>query len=296
MSLKMMKKTMLVTAFLAMGSLSLAACGDDDSGDSGDKDAGASGGDEDGGGSGAKTRTWGGTLVQVLAQDTKAPILNPHEIVVLDNETGELLEGGKYKATTSDKDGTWSIKDVPMEKPIAFWLKGNAAADTYDAVTINVTYTTADEPLTRVSAAGTANIAENGAGYVGKPDTAGMSIGVYYVKDGKKLGIIGCVKGVLDDSPEKTEAADLRYVSAQGLPVPPSVQQKTETSRGAMLFGNMPTGKHTVKFTVDDGKTYFGETTVYITKARQDASSTFKSILYFIGIEVPEQKTPAGCM
>jgi hypothetical protein len=131
---------------------------------------------------------------------------------------------------------------------------------------------------------------------VGKADAAGVSIGVYYVKDGKRLGIIGCVKGVLDDSADKTTAADLRYVSASGLPTPPNVQDKTESGRGAMLFGNMPTGTHTLKFTVDDGKTYFGETTVHITKARSDAASAFKSILYFLGIEVPEQKTPAGCM
>lgn len=303
MSLKMMKKTFVVSAFVACGALAAIGCGDskDDPDDNGgDKeDAGTPGGggtDDAGGSSAGTTRTWSGTLVQVLAQDTSAPIKTPHKITAVDNETGTPIEGGKFSTMTSGNDGTWTLKDVPMDKPIAFNLEGAGSATdgTYDAVTINVTNNSVDEPLTRVSAAGTATLAEQAAGYKANQDAAGLSIGVYHVVNKKRQAIIGCVKAVLDDSDEKTKAADLRYVTAQGLPS--ANQPMTEASRGAMLFGNIPKGKHKVKLTVDDGKTYFGETEFTIFKSRAEAVSAFKSILFFMAIDVPENKTPASCM
>lgn len=306
MSLKMMKNTLLVSALVAMGSIAAIGCGDD--GDKGNETVdgggatpggGMMGGGGDGGGAescAGKKRTWSGTLVPVLDQNTNNPIKTPHKIVALDNETGQPLEGGKYSAMTSASNGAWEIKDVPMDKPIAFHTAGQGDAMTgfYDAVTINVKCDTAPEPLSRISAAGTATLAEMAAGYTAKPEAAGLSVGVYHVVNGQRLGTIGCVKAVLDDSEEATKAADLRYVPAGG--IPSATATMSEKVRGAMLFGNIPKGKHKLKFTVDNGATYFGETEINIFRSRSEAESQFKSILFFLGIEVPEDKTPAGCM
>jgi hypothetical protein len=281
--------------------LAAIGCGDskDEGNGGGNEDAGTPGGggtDDAGGTPMGTTRTWSGTLVQVLAQDTSAPIKTPHKITAVDNETGVPLEGGKYSTMTSSTDGTWALKDVPMDKPIAIHLEGTGSATegTYDAITINVTNNSVDEPLTRVSAAGTATTAEMVAGYKANQAAAGLSIGVYHVVNKQRKAIIGCVKAVLDDSEDLTKAADLRYVTAGGLPS--AMQPMTESNRGAMLFGNIPKGKHKIKLTVDDGKTYFGETEFTIFKSRDEASSAFKSILFFMAIDVPENKTPAGCM
>jgi hypothetical protein len=303
MSLKMMKKTLLVSAFLAVGSLAFAACGDDDGGDDtgGDKDAGGGGGEMGGGGddagAGPATRSWSGTLVAILAQDTSAPIKVPHPIVVLESETGKPLDPAVMTTTNAD-DGKWSLKDVPMAKPIAFWVKGQGSATdgTYDSVIINVTKTSAPDELTRISSASTASLAGQAAGFTAKQDRSALSGGVYYVKNGQRMGIIGCTQVMLDDDKDAAAAADLRYVNAGGLPTPPATQDKTEGSRGAFLFANIPTGKHNLKFTVDGGKTYFGSTDVYIGMTRDQASSAYKGILYQVGVELDEQKTPAGCM
>jgi hypothetical protein len=108
--------------------------------------------------------------------------------------------------------------------------------------------------------------------------------------------VIGCVQVWLDDDPNHPpQAGDLRYVNAGGLPTPHAQQDKTEATRGALLFANLAKGKHTMKFSVDGGKTFFGTTEFYLGKSRDDASSPFKAILYQIGIEVDEDKTPPGC-
>ncbi len=303
MSLKMMKNTLLVSALVAMGSFAAIGCGDDGDKGSETPDAGGGGtpgGGADGGGGGAscsgKKLTWSGTLVPVLDQNTSNPIKTPHKIVALDNETGQPLAGGMYSAMTSASNGAWEIKDIPMDKPIAFHTAGQGDAMTgfYDAITINVTCETAPEPLSRISAAGTATLAEMAAGYMAKPDAAGLSVGVYHVVNRQRIGTIGCVKAVLDDSEAATKAADLRYVPAGG--IPSATATMSEKVRGAMLFGNIPKGKHKLKFTVDNGATYFGETEINIFRSRSEADSQFKSVLFFLGIEVPEDKTPAGCM
>lgn len=303
MSLKIMKNTWLVSAFAAVSALAAVGCGDSD--DDKKEDAGG-GSEEDAGMNGdtdagmvAATRSRLGTLVAITATDTTAPIKIPHEIVVLNAETGKPLVPA-LSTMTSATDGKWEIKDIPTAVPVALHVKGegDAASGTYDSIITNITGTTADDGLTRISSASTASIAGQVSGFEPKQDRGAISAGVYRIRNGQRVGVVGCVKVLLDDSEAKTTDADLRYVGSGGLPAPIATQDKTESMRGAFLIANIPKGEHTIKLTVDDGKTYFGETKVFIGMARSDATSNFKGVLYQVGIEVPAEPdlTPAGCI
>jgi hypothetical protein len=303
MSLKMMKKTWLVSAFAAVSALSVVACGDSEDKDDADtEEPGGDGGSMGGGDGGTDvpaTRTRSGTLVAITATDTSAPIPDPHKIVVLEALTGNPLSPA-LETMTAAGNGKWEIKDIPTDKPISFWVQGvgDATTGTYDSVITNVTGTTADDGLTRISNAGTAATAGIVSGFTPKQDRGAISMGVYRIRNGARVGVVGCVKVLLDESEEKTKEADLRYVASNGLPTTLAMQDKTESMRGAFLIANIPKGEHTIKFTVDDGKTYFGETKFYIGMARDDAKSAFKGILYQLGVEVPADPnlTPSGCI
>lgn len=306
MSSKTMRETFIVSAFAALTALATTGCGDDKEkpADDAPDDGGSSAPENEGGTASPSKRTWSGTLVQILAQDTNAPITIRHKIIVLDNKTGEPLEGGKYTAMTSATDGTWEIKDVPMDKPIAFQSEGQGAATdmnaTYDSIVINVTADTAPDPLSRISSASTASVANTSAGFTTMEDMSSLTGAVYYVKNGMRVSVVGCTQVWLDDDPAQPPTkGDLRYVGSNGLPVPIATQGKTEGTRGAFLFANLAVGTHKLKFSVDGGKTFFGETEIYITKARKDSASAlkggYKGILYQIGIDIGEDKTPADC-
>jgi hypothetical protein len=305
MSLKMMKKTLFVSAIVAVGSLAIVACGDDkdkpatDEKDSGPDDTTP---DDDKDGSvvdnGPATRSRSGVLVAVTATDTSAPIKISHKIVVLDALTGTPL-APPLSAMTDPSNGKWEIKDIPTKTAIAFWVQGEGddKTGTYDSVITNVTGKSADDELTRISNASTATVAGMLSGFTAKGDKSAMSGGVYNVKDGKRIGVIGCTKVILDGDAAKSTEADLRYVNTAGLPTTLASQDKTEKSRGAFLFANISKGKHTLELTVDDGKTTFGKTDFYIGLARDDAHSNYKGILYQIGIEIEGKNlTPDGCM
>jgi hypothetical protein len=281
---------------LALALLGVAACGGDSEKTAEEPDSGEER-DPDGGLVVPKFRTAFGTLVAVTAQDTSAPITIPHKIVVLDALTDQPL-GPAFQTMTSAVDGSWEIKDIPTDKTTSLHIMGEGDATTgdYDSVLTNITGNTADDALTRISAAGTASLAGQVGGFTAKQDMSALTVGVYHVRDRKRIGVIGCVQAWLDDDPNQPPAAgDLRYVNSGGLPTPIAMQDKTEATRGAMLFANIATGTHKMKFSVDGGKTFFGQTEFRLGKSRNDATSAFKGILYQIGVEVDENITPPGC-
>jgi hypothetical protein len=299
MSLKMTSQ-LLVATCVAVGSLVVLACGDDTDGEkpdaSQDSDGGMEPSDEDGGKTEAKTQSRCGTLVAITAADTSAPILAPTKIIVLNSDTGEPLVP-EVSTTTSSKDGTWCLKDIPSESPIAFHSIGTGDDKTgyYDSIVLNVKPSTPDDPLSRISSASTASVAGATGGFTAKPEMGALSGGVYVIRDGKRVGAIGCAKVYIDDEPHPAEKYDERYINDQSLPTTLDKQQATLPNRGTFFFGNLPKGKHKLKVTVDDGKTFFNETDIFIGLAREDASSAYKAVLYQIGLDVDGDKTPASC-
>jgi hypothetical protein len=297
MSVSSMERSALVVALALASALGSGGCGEDSEKepDAGEQQGGTS--NEGGMEEVPKVRTASGTLVIVTATDTTAPITIPHKIVVLDAFTDEPL-GPQYQTMTSPSNGFWEIKDIPTSKTTSLHIQGqgDAATGYYDSVITNVMGTTADDALTRISSAGTAATAGIVAGFTPKQDMAALTVGVYQVRNRTRIGVVGCTQVWLDDDPNQPPAlGDLRYVAANGLPTTIANQNKTEASRGALLFGNIAKGRHKMKLSVDGGKTFFGETEFYIGKSRDDATSASKNILYQIGIELPDDKTPSDC-
>jgi hypothetical protein len=303
MSLKMMKKTLLVSAIVAMGSVAAIGCGDSSS--DGDKDSGSTGGDKDAGGGGGEddagagpaTQSRGGTLVAITAADTSAPLLGGSKITVVNALTGEPLTPA-LTATTSAKDGTWKIDNIPTGTPYAFHVEGTGddKTGTYDSIIGPVKATTPDDPLTRISSASTAAVAGATGGFTANQEMSALSGGIYVVRDGKRVGAIGCAKVYIDDEPHPAEKYDQRYINDNSLPTTLDKQQATLPNRGTFFFGNLATGMHKMKVTVDDGKTFFGETEIFVKLARKDAVSNYKAVLYQVGIDILDgDKTPASC-
>jgi hypothetical protein len=55
-------------------------------------------------------------------------------------------------------------------------------------------------------------------------------------------------------------------------------------------------GKHTLKVSLDGGKSFIAEKSIYVPIARAEASSEFKAIQYFVGIDIKGlNPTPASC-
>jgi hypothetical protein len=305
MSLKTTKKSNVwVVAFVALGLVAIA-CGDDgdDDEDAGGTTAGMGGtGGTTGGSMGGNEEPYvaDGTLVPVTASDTSAPLPAVHKIELLNAADGQPLSP-PLSTTSESGTGKWKIEGVPAAARVAIHVEGagDAATGTYDTVILNVYKDIPDDPLTRVSSAGTATIAEGSAGYTAKAEAAALSGAIYIVQNKMRVGAVGCAKIYVDDKPSPATEYDQRYIDGNSLPTTLDKQGQTLRS-GRFFFGNLAKGKHTLKWSLDNGATFVGDPVeVFIGKGRMDASSAFKAILYQVGIDYipPDGKnpTPASC-
>jgi hypothetical protein len=314
MSFKTMNGTLVMSAFVAITALSAAvSCGGDDPEDKPDSGSGTMGGTADGGG------TMGGssnpdctdgyrndkmlTLVNVLAQDPSGFIAASHEVQLLDLETGMPLNP---PVTTTTKTGTgqFTFKKVPCDAKTWIHVKGvgpkTDSMSTYDSLSLNAP--DSGEVIIRISSAGTSTSAEATGGFTGKDDQVAIGGAVYTVDDsGKRTGSIGCATVYIDDQPHPALTNDQRYIAVTGLPTPLDKQSKTLRS-GKFYFGNVTTGPHKLKVSIDGGATFLTllggskELSFSMPFARKDASSDLKSVLVLLGMDVPgANPTPASC-
>jgi len=72
--------------------------------------------------------------------------------------------------------------------------------------------------------------------------------------------------------------------------------EQTLAGSGRFYFGNLAKGEHTLKVSMDGGSTFIAQRSIFVGKARQDASSPFKALLYLVGLDVKgPNPTPASC-
>lgn len=246
-----------------------------------------------------KPVVYNGTLVSILAIDATAPIPIPHQLVVLDNDTGLPVDP---PITGMSAAGTGAIMLVyPRDGVYALHVKGQGdpsdSTATYDTVIINARPTD-NEKLIRISSAGTASLAENSAGFKPSPERAALAGAVYWAPGGVRKGTIGCAKVYIDGATGPNLEFDQRYMASTGLPTTLDNRDKTPTS-GRFFFGNLPKGSHTIKVSLDDGQTFIGpgEVKAFIPLSRAEASSPLKTLLVQMAfdVDVPTNPTPAGC-
>lgn len=280
----------LISTAALCGALSIS-CGDEsEDGDSGDT------GDNNAQGEEMVTKTL--TLVPITALDDSAPIADVHHVSFLDSTTGLAFNPAVEGDTTA---GTGKITITAPKRISDVYIVGVARTpvetSTYDTVILN-TDPAAGETLLRISSQGTASLAGSVAGYAARDDRASFSGAIYWAPDGAIKGAVGCAKVYLDDNTGNAEDEDQRYVGPNRLPT--TYAKLDHTLRGgSFFFGNMTKGKHKVRVSVDNGKTFIPEAEVSfnVTVARQDAKSPFKSVLYQLPIYVktPTNPMPADC-
>lgn len=278
--------------------LALSAFGCEDSSPSGDGATNGGGPGTSGQGSPQTRAPYDieGCVVSVLANDCSGALPAPHEIELLNARTGEPLPGFK---TTSGSGGKYAFKNVPGDIEVAVHAKGVGPADvagsTYDSIAVHVPES--GDNLMRVSSVGTAGLAGAAAGFTPADDKAALSGAVYQVNDqGRRVGAIGCAKVYLDDEPHPALSADQRYNASSGIPTTLTELQQTLANSGRFYFGNLSKGEHKLRVSLDEGRTFIAEKTVFVGKSRQEAASPFKAILYLVGIDVKgPNPTTATC-
>lgn len=288
----MLKTRSSISGALLVLSAFAFGCGDDDGG--GDTETPT--GDAGSGGSGSKTYT--STLVPITADDTSAPILIPHVVKLLDGDGKELVP--PVSATTSSTDGKVTNTVPPTAKNI--YVAGVGAVggmqSTYDTMVVNHNWDSGDV-LLRISSASTLSLAEMTGGYKAADDRAALSGAIYWTTDGKqRKGVVGCAKVYLDGATAPDEDQVQRYIGDTPLPAPLANFPQTTKVRGQFYFGNIKPGKHTLKASIDDGKTFIAEKEFTLPKTRAQAEGPTKSILYQIGLDstAPANPTLASCV
>jgi hypothetical protein len=265
-------------------------CGDDDKGVA---DAGGGSG-SDGGGS--DLFTYHGTLVSIFATDPSGAVGIPHLLEQLDNDTGAPLVP---PVTTMSAAVTGVITFTGPKGKHLTYVHGTGVGNdsTVDTVIANADPSDIDDPLIRISTKGLSGVAEGSADYKAMPDRAGLTGAVYWLLDHKRRGTVGCAKVYIDGAtgPDLDQAQ--RYNAPSGLPVPLTAQSETAAG-GVFYFGNAKEGKHTLKVSLDDGKTFpGGETTVFIPFSNSEAMSDQKGVLVQMAlyIEAPTNPTLSTC-
>jgi len=282
-----MKRKVWSSAVMLMGAMALG-CGDD--GDDKKSDGGGGGEDE--------IVQWTGTLVAITADNASAPIKVPHQVAVLNSDTGKPLDPPQETTTdsvTGEATLTFNRKDNN-----AIYIKGVGPAggpmSTYDTVMININLDSGDQ-LLRISSAGTLKFAEGTGGFTAKQDRAAVTGAVYFSPNMVRTEAVGCAKIYIDGHADPTEHDfDQRYMADSPLPATLATQDET-SRRGQFYIANMTTGKHTLQVTLDEGKSFIAEQSIFVPFTRDEASSETKSVLVQVGIDVDGTKnpTPASC-
>jgi hypothetical protein len=286
-----------VVAWAFSSALIWAGCGSDGDDSESTVDAGAGGSESDAGGTTAATVTLSSTLVPITADDESTPIKVPHDVVLYDAESGKPLDPAVEGKTTSS--GKLSLT-VPTTKMFSIYVKGvgpaTEADSTYDTMVLNYNVK-GGETLLRISSSGTKATAESFAKFTGLEDRAALSGAIYWAPGGgTRKGAIGCAKVYIDGQSAPDEDQAQRYIGSTPLPVTLEAQDQT-TRRGQFYFGNIKTGEHTIKVSIDDGKTFIHEEKFYVPYTRTDAKSETKAFLYQLGlyVDAPANPTPESC-
>jgi hypothetical protein len=296
---KRLVATHLFSTLIAAFALATGACGEDPPrGDAaGNQGDGGPGPSTDDSGSGARPNyDIEGCVVSVLGTDCTSSLPTPHVIELLNAKTGEPVTGFR---TTSGAGGKYTFKNVPGEIDVAVHAIGvgpvTESASTYDSIAFHDL--DSGENLMRMSTVGTAGLAGMAASFTAKDDKVALTGAVYQVNEsGKRVGTIGCAQVYIDDAPHPAVGVDQRYNGVSGIPVTLSKLDHTLAGSGRFYFGNLDKGAHKLKVSMDGGKSFIIERSVFIGKARSEAQSPYKSLLYLVGLDFKgANPMPAGC-
>lgn len=240
------------------------------------------------------------TLVSILAGDPSGFIATPHTIYGLMASNGQPLSP-PLQVTTSPNDGTFAIPPLPSipALPLTLHAVGQGSATnpsgTFDALKLD--YDASKDALLRIQTVGTATIVQTTGGYTAKSDRAELMVSVFYSDaTGKRVGTVGCAKAFLDGDANAAAEADLRYVAASRLPTTLAQLPWTLRSKGALWFGNISKGAHTLRVSIDDGASFLAEVPFYVPITRAEALGEVKAVHIELDVDVPgPNPTPASC-
>lgn len=238
------------------------------------------------------------TLLSLLSQGASDPFTTPLEVLALDSTTGQPLEP-PVRATSEAGTGR-VVLDIDPESNVPSLQvvgAGSGEEDAHDSVHLN--FVAEYEPgLLWVGQNGLADLPATTGEYQDRADRAPLMGAIYWHrKDGPREGTVGCAKVFLDgSSSEMDDDSDQRYVAENGLPTSPSRLTQTLPT-GGFHFGNLTTGRHTLRVSVDGGQSFLGAEEFVVSRARQDALGPSPNILYVLSIDLEAESdpTPEDC-
>jgi hypothetical protein len=249
-------------------------------------------------GGAANPSTFTGTLVIPLGPDASVVVEDPHHVQLLAAETGKPLSPPLTTVSTA-WTGLFTFTSVPFSPFLILHVSGKGAGDaatsTYDSLTFFAPHS--GDRLVRVATVGTGAVYPAAGGVEQLPDRAPLEGVVYRVSaGGKRIGVVGCAQVFLDQERHPALQADQRYVAADGLPTTLEKLSRTLSSNGKFYFGNLTKGRHTLRVSLDGGKTILPERTFYLPLTRAEATSEHKDLLIDIGLDIPDSApAPADC-
>jgi hypothetical protein len=240
--------------------------------------------------------TFTGTLVIPLGPDASVVVEEPHQIQILSAETGQPLP---WMTVSQAWTGRFTFTGVPLSPFLILHVSGegpdDAATSTYDSLTFLAPRS--GDRLVRVPTVGTGAVYPTAGGVEQLPDRAPLEGVVYRVSAGwQRIGVVGCAQVFLDQESHPALQADQRYVAADGLPTTLEKLSRTLPGNGKFYFGNLTKGLHTLRVSMDGGKTFVLERTFYLPFTRAEATSEHKDLLIDIGLDIPDSTpAPADC-
>lgn len=245
-----------------------------------------------------QSATFRASLMALGGSDVQALIATPHTVELLQGETGRPFDPPRL-TISGQNTGQFTFQGLPLGVPLSLLVHGQGPADstasTYDAVLLNFTTLEDGAWLPMLGKTGTANVAATLAGFSARPDRAALAGRVFYTRNGRALGSVGCAKVFLDDGGHPAEDAAQRYYAPSGLVTTLSAQAQTLRS-GGFYFGNLTPGRHRLSVSLDDGCSFIASEAFFVPFARAEATSLTKQVLlqFNLGIE-GDDPTPASC-
>ena len=100
----------------------------------------------------------------------------------------------------------------------------------------------------------------------------------------------------MDGATTLDEAAAQRYIGSGGLPTGSEFLSQTLRGSGRFYFGNLAKGQHTLRVSIDDGRSFIATATFFVPYSRAEATSESKEMLVQLDIDIEgPDPTPTSC-
>jgi hypothetical protein len=241
------------------------------------------------------------TLVSWPSAESGGYIFDSHEILVLDETGAPWIP--EIRTRTQRGSGRFAIRGLPADTLPSLHVIGQATgpSGSHDSVLLHYDRS-AGMPFVALASNGTTQVAQTTSLVTNRPDRAALWGTIYWrPRGGVRQDSVGCALVALDGAPVGDDlGSGLRYVydllpTLEGDSM--EIDQTVGGSRRSFYYGNIAPGPHTVRVSLDGGKSFVAESSFVIGRTRADALGVAREIAYDLAIDVEASSdpTPRDC-